>query len=136
MKPVIIIVGALIIAGGVVGAAKTGMINIPGLSPKPKPTSSKGHKPPDQAVSAGDPKPEFEVDSDKGAAAVAEVWNGVETSRLVQIVEGWNDTDLARVVSNMDGSKASELLAALPADRASRVSQQIQDMASRVPVAP
>ncbi|MBL8060932.1 MAG: hypothetical protein JNK63_09485 [Chthonomonas sp.] len=144
MKPIIAIVGAVILAGGFVGAAKTGVIKVPGLTPAPKavakkpaetkPVAKKTRKSVSEPVETPEPKPEFTVDADKGAAAVAEVWNGVDTGRLALIVSDWNDTELARVMFNMDSGKASQLLAALPSDRASRVSLQLQDMASQVPV--
>lgn len=146
----------VVIGGGVYGAATMGLLKIPGITPKSKMgkiaklygeaggkmygedkdkfAASIPKRKPRPETPKPTPKATYTVDAAKGAAAVAEVWNGIDTPQLVAIVKDWKDEELALVLANMDSGKASELLAAMESKRASKVSQELQALNSRVPI--
>jgi hypothetical protein len=138
------IVAPLVLGGGVVGAALTGAVNIPGLTPKKakppagygerkdeKPAAKKPAAPPEEAPPAANKEPER--DPEAGAKKLAQFWNNVETRRLVEIAKGYRDDDLAPILVKMDPEKVAEILAAIEPARATKLSQQIQSEASLVP---
>ena len=53
---------------------------------------------------------------------------------IFAIVKDWQDKELAVVLANMDSGKASELLGAMEPKRASKISQELQILNSRVPI--
>lgn len=145
--PLVLVLGL----GGVGGAAYMGLVKIPGITPKskmgkpnlygeagkkdvaqakpkPKPAAPPAAPPPRK------PKPTHTVEPEKGAEAVAELWNGISTEKLAPIVRDWEDPELATVLSKMDSKKAAALLSSLEPERASRLSQQISDQAAKVPI--
>lgn len=158
MKAAMIAIPVLILA--VVGLALTGIINIPGLSPKQKAkvaalnytadkdaaTKDKKAKPP-TAKKGTPPKPKVKVtlmekDAKKGAEALAEVWNEVKIPELTQITASWKDEDLAKVLVYMDTGKVAKFLEQIskgdepkvkgnPA-RASNLSKRLQELGSIV----
>ncbi len=149
--PVLLVLGG----GGFYGAAVTGLLKVPGITPKAKLSAAKMYgegankmygEGKDSKVASVKPRPKAKPkptpkprpthldDPVKGAAAVAEVWNGMEPAQLIKIVADWSDSDLALVMAGMDTTKASELLAGLPPKRASNVSRAIEAYASKVPI--
>lgn len=140
----LIVLPLLLVGGGVVGAAKFGILKIPGLTPaqkgkmasnaaalygdqptaKPKVTQkTKPSKPKEPVrISPEPPKPDLEA----GAKRLAKVWNELDVETLNGIVKNWKDDDLARVLSQMDIAKVAALLSKLDANRASRLSEAMQ----------
>ena len=139
------IVAPLVLGGGVVGAALTGAVNIPGLTPKKaKPPTGYGEKKDEKPVAkkptappVEDPPPTAKApttDPELGAKKLAQLWNNVETAKLVAIAKGYRDDDLAPILVKMDPEKVAEVLAAIEPARATKLSQQIQSEASVLPV--
>lgn len=146
----------VVLAGGVFAAGMMGLLKLPFLKPPqvavkpaaapattstaapakapPKPT------PPKPAVAARKtPKPqtpEIVVDPEKGAKHMAKLWSQMEPTALVPIAGKYRDDELARIVVKMSTESASQLLAALPAEKAVRVSREVEKLASRTVVAP
>jgi hypothetical protein len=161
MKGVVIIVVVVLVIGGVVGAAMTGMVNIPGLTPKKaKPAGQYGEaggmygenalamygedaskdakkKPEKKEESPAKTKPKPKIvteDAEAGLAKLAGVWNEMKPEDLAKVVEkGWNDVELAKVLAKMDTEKTAKLLSLLPADRAGKLSKALQKEASKLP---
>ena len=139
-----VVLPLLLVAGGVVGCAFMGIVNIPGLTPrkkakavatnaalyadtkapvekKPETKPKVAKKPPVKAVEEA-PKP----DMDLGAKRIAKVWNEMEVKKLSKIIADWKDEDVARAFSKMDTGKAAEVLADIPAPRASKICELMQ----------
>lgn len=150
MKKLIFILVPVIVIGGVVGAALMGVINIPGLTPKKKPGAGLYGEAADMYAEQKDPpkpkprstpppappvaaEPRSTTDPERGAKRLARLWNDLPTERLVPMVSSWRDPELALVLKSMDSEAASRLLAALEPARASRLSREIQRLASVVP---
>lgn len=142
---IVMIVAPLVLGGGVVGAALTGAVNIPGLTPKKgkppagygekkdeKPVAKKPAAPPEEEPAK--PAKEPTTDPELGAKKLAQLWNNVETTKLVAIAKGYRDDDLAPILVKMDPEKVAEVLAAIEPARATKLSQQIQSEASVPPV--
>lgn len=147
-KIVLIVVPVLVVLiGGVLAAAMTGRINIPGLTPKKAKPALYGEQPEepaplrppviDEPEEAEPPAPTVQPastsDPERGAKRLARIWNDIEIDALTKIAEKYSDDDVARVVVNMDGEKASELIARLGPDRGAAISRAIERNASRVP---
>jgi hypothetical protein len=140
-----IIVGVLLLGGGaVVGLAIMGMINIPGLTPKKKKgpgmygeaalamyaeKKDAAPKPAAVAKKEEEPLPEPEppkVDEQKGAEALAEIYNSMPNDKIVAIMKDWKDLDVARVLMVMETEKSAALLGLMEPTRASKVSDEIK----------
>ncbi|MCE9558054.1 MAG: hypothetical protein K8R88_03815 [Armatimonadetes bacterium] len=143
-KLVIIIPLVLIlVVGGVFFAAKSGAINIPGISPSKKKVAKKPivevkKELPKVAPPKEDPvvKPKvavLQVDPVKGAKKLAKLWNEMPAPALLASVKDWKDAELARVIGVMDPEKASILLGQMEPARLDLVSREIQKQASIVP---
>jgi hypothetical protein len=146
----------IVLLGIGVGLAMTGIVNIPGISPKsakvasdlyasdndnpvsktavvnPTATAAKPPKPKPPTVDPDKPT----IDPDKGAKKLAGLWNGIEVAQLVPIVKDWKDEDLVKVLAKMDPDKVAELLSALEPKRASLLSRFVQKLGSIVPPPP
>ena len=144
MKALIFILPAIAI--GIGGAAMTGMINVPGLSPqkaKPKvaakiePPAAKPEPAPPLEKSEPPPKvvakEEIAIDPDLGQRQLAKLWREIETPKLLVITAKWKDAELAGVMTKMPAAKNAEILSAMPPARASRLSREIQSLASIAP---
>lgn len=152
MKKVIVIVAPLVIIGGFFGLALTGVVNVPGLSPrKAKAPSLYG----DGAKMYGDDKKDIEpvaakepakpkepekplaappeVDADKGNKKLAQLWNNVPTAKLADMAKAFDDTELADVLVKMDPEKVAELLTAMDPKKSAKLSKELQRVASLVP---
>jgi hypothetical protein len=91
-----------------------------------KPTPVAKPKKPEVVVVAPDPA--------RGDRKLAELWNAIETPKLMELTKDWREEDLARVMLKMDPSVVAEYLAAMPdAKRASSLSRRIRDLASIPP---
>jgi flagellar motility protein MotE (MotC chaperone) len=161
MKAVMIGVPVVILA--IVGLGMSGIINIPGLSPKKKAKiaaatyTDKEEKPakdskPKEQVAKKDPPPkpkvevsQFTKDSKKGAEALAEVWNEVKVPELATITASWKEDDLAKVLAYMDTGKVAKFLEQIAKGeepkvkpnptRASNLSKRLQELGSIIVVA-
>ncbi len=143
-----------LLGGGGFFAVYSGMVELP-FMPK-----QKGGQPPaeksDQPVKLPTPPPasvpaatktvtppakskEPEVvavapDHSRGDRKLAELWNAIETPKLLELTKDWREEDLARVMLKMDSSVVAEYLAAMPdPKRASSLSRRIRDLASIPP---
>ncbi|HVT14420.1 MAG TPA: hypothetical protein VHE55_19310 [Fimbriimonadaceae bacterium] len=153
----LLILAPVVIIGVVAGLGFTGVIQIPGLTPKkalkgasamyaqkdgkpvvkkeetskPPPIGTPAKKtPPKKALSKGPQK-----DIEQGADALAAVWDNIETPELLKIAAKWKDEDFARVLAHMNADKVAEILqtmAQTKPERASKLSQVIQDQGSIV----
>jgi len=65
-----------------------------------------------------------------GDAALAKLWSNLEPEKLAEITKTWKPLELAQVVVKMKVDKQSDLLASLPADRASALSREIHRLSS------
>ena len=156
-----VIIGLPLIGGGAfVGLAMTGVLKVPGLTPKSKlaaglygeaaslygeaaslysepeeleieaEVEEKPAPPPATPVVA-EPPP---TDPEAGAKKLAKVWNAMETPQLLAISKEFKDADLALVMSKMETEASAALLSALDAKRAAAVSKELQRLGSLVPV--
>lgn len=144
----------ILIGGGVFGAAKMGMIKIPGITPKKlvgmygnskmygdtkdpklatdtKPKEAPAPKPKPKPI-AKKPKPTVRIDPALGEEAVAELWSSMDPPKVVAILGDWDDTSAAKVLRNMDAKKSAAILTLLDTKRASKITKQIQIQSSRV----
>ena len=156
-KAVMAIVPVVLVAA-VAGLGFTGVINIPGLTPKKviknanlayaqadeksvsKPTKALAQIP----AKKEDPKPEKAVpkvakkDPDQGADTLATVWNEIKTPELIKISANWKDDELAKVLGHMDNSLVAKFLDEMAKGgeskpnpvRASKLSKILQDQGS------
>jgi hypothetical protein len=137
-----------LVGGTVVGLSMLGIVNVPFLpfgKKKPHVVADDGKGGPmartflmvsavgktlqDDAARASrakppaPPKPPF--DTGPGEAKLAGLWGEMPTDRLVTIVEKWPEPELGRILTKMDEEALTKLLAAMPADRAAKLSQLI-----------
>lgn len=152
----------LLLGGGFVGAAFMGLIPGLKLGGKPvakkksdssakseqnptqaaqKPAANAEAKPPAKPRPVREASPEeppkkkvpaVTIDPEKGAKAIARIWEKMEAEKLAEIAATYKDIELARVMRGMETKKAAALLALLPADRAGKLSQEMEKLASRV----
>jgi hypothetical protein len=163
MKPIVLIMIIALVGGSIVGAAMMGVIDIPGISPTKKKVVAQAAygSDKDKGVATGDakakvaaqpatqpvappkpvkkPKPApvvsvSNIDPEAGHKKVAKLWNEMTPETLMPIVaKGWKDGELAQILVKMDSSKVAQLLTALPADRASKLTKAIQKESSKLP---
>ncbi|MBS1714737.1 MAG: hypothetical protein JST30_10425 [Armatimonadetes bacterium] len=147
-KLLLLVLPVIVLGGGFVGLAVTGIVKVPGLTPKkpqvkpmygetakkdeaPKKEPEKPKaKPDDKPAVAAAPPPK--IDAEAGAKKVGQLWNGVPTPQLVEIVKSYKDDELAKVLVLMDPEKVAELLAAVDAKRSAKLSKELQKVASIV----
>lgn len=153
MKKLIIILIPIILLGTGAGLALTGIIKIPGITPKAKakatqlytesPETKVVDTKPEAAAPAPAKKPiakppKVEADilvenkPEAGQKKVAKLWNEIEAPALVAMVRDWKDPELAGILIKMDAAKVAELLSALDPKRASSISRELQKQASIV----
>jgi hypothetical protein len=134
-----ILIGIIVLGGTAVGLGYAGVLNIPGLTPKKRTTPQadpQSAKPanetqaetptvtPEPAPAAGTP-PAATTEltrREDGTERLAKVWAEMEIDVLVKVLSEWNDGDALAVIARMDDKKIAEILNALPADRAARIS--------------
>lgn len=156
----LMVIAPVVIIGVVAGLGFSGVIQIPGITPKkaakagaamyaqkddkalaqkgpattaPPKTPDKTNPPPKKVTDSKAAK----KDAEQGADALATVWNDVQTPDLLKIAEKWKDDDFARVLAHMDSSKVAEILESLAQtkpERASKLSRALQDLGSVVKV--
>ncbi len=150
------IVVPVVLIAAVAGLAVSGVINIPGISPKKKvnaaaalysekdknPPVAKKTTPPPLKTEKPLPKPVVQVitkDPKKGEEALAAVWSEVKEPELAKITSTWKDDELAKVLSHMESDKVAKYLAYLAKGdpdtkvdpdpkRASVLSRKLQDL--------
>ncbi|MBL8087806.1 MAG: hypothetical protein JNM85_07015 [Chthonomonas sp.] len=145
---IVAVIVLVLLGGGFFGAAFTGMVKIKGITPKSKlakqaapapATAAKAEEKPADAAKpeASTPEPVAEapkpkpvsVDLEKGAAAVAEIWNNLPNDRVLAITANWEIPDIARVFGLMETEKTAAILSMMKPDEASRISEEIQRQA-------
>ncbi len=143
---IVAVIVLVLLGGGFFGAAFTGMVKIKGITPKSKlakqaapTTAAKAEEKPAEAAKpeASTPEPVAEapkpkpvpVDLEKGAAAVAEIWNNLPNDRVLAITANWEIPDIARVFGLMETEKTAAILSMMKPDEASRISEEIQRQA-------
>jgi hypothetical protein len=155
MKPLLIILPILII-GGTVGAAYMGVINVPGVTPtkieaattaEAQPTEEEATQEQSTSETTEDfqstapPNPNSqtpelpnsqtaEPNAAQGAKSLAKYWDEISVPKLVPITETYGEKDLAQVLFFMQRSKVAELLSSVSADRAAKLSRELQQLAS------
>lgn len=130
----------LVIGGGIVGAAMTGMIEIPGLTPenqKEKSTAlyTEEKEANSKPIKKRAPKKEEPIppNMDKGRKELAELWNEVESPVLAKIVAKWPDDELAFQMRYLDTDKTAEVLSLMEAKRAAKLSKVLQSLGAVEP---
>jgi len=131
----------LLVAGGLFA---TGMIKLPGATPPPKATAKADPAPTDKELApplGGPPKaatvkpPAAATDPAKGAAALADLWNQLDTDTLLKVTKDWKDPELVAVLSQMDEGKVAAYITAVAktdAPHASKLNKQLEQQASVV----
>ncbi len=151
MKKVIIILLPILILGTVAGLAFTGIVNIPGITPKakkkatqlysetndPKVAEKKKSTEPKAIPSKPTPptltaKVVTETKPEVGEKKLAKLWNEIEAPALIAMVKDWKDEEVAKIFIKMDASKVAEVLGSLEPKRASAISRALQKQASVV----
>ena len=149
-KVIFIVLPILLLGGGFVGLAITGIIKVPGLTPKKAKAGSlygenaaKVYTEPKTEVVVTKPdetKPKVapvvevvKTDPEKGAKKIAQLWNNIPTVKLAELSKLYKDNELADVLVQMDPEKVAELLALLDAKRSAKLSKELQRVASVVP---
>lgn len=145
-KAVLIAVpAALVVGGGVVGAAMAGLIEIPGLTPEKQKqkstalyTEDKEETKPSvkkQNTKEREPQKKESIPADlvKGRKELAKLWNEIESKDLVLIVAKWPDEELAHQLRYLDVDKTAEVLALMKAERAAKLSKTLQSLGSIEP---
>lgn len=144
---IILVVALVVLGGGFFGLAFAGIVKVPGITPKNKlkraqalygdkkeevkPAPKKvAPKPSPENRPAAPPTPAPKLDMEKGAAAVAEIWNALPPEKVVEISKDWSEEDLSRVLALMEIERTASILALLPAKRASDLSERIQRRAA------
>lgn len=134
-KMVMIVVVLLVLGGTVIGLGMTGIVEIPGLSPKKKkkavPTVEEV-KTEAKAPTPKMPKPAPKAkpgDPAKGYEAVAQIWNEMDINTLLPMTEKWRDDELAPILAKMDGGKVVELLSQMKTERAALLTRALQRIA-------
>lgn len=145
MKPgkLALVLGLPIALGGIGFAlGRLGYVSIPGITP-PAPEAQEEEQPeqppvemidfaPEQEEAAQPSVPPVQTDEEQGAKTLARVWNDIDARQLLPVAERYRDQELAQVLLVMESKKTAELLALMPPDRAAKLSQEIQDLASIV----
>ncbi|MBX3119389.1 MAG: hypothetical protein KF784_10005 [Fimbriimonadaceae bacterium] len=155
-KMLMIIIPLVLIGGGIFGAAKMGMVQIPGISPAKKtaglydadkealglynsdkiePTVLEETSPPATVATqptVKPPEPDYQVDIVQGRKKLAKLWNSMDVATLLRITADWKDEDLAPQLAVMEPEKVALLLGSMDASRASKISKLIQEEASKV----
>lgn len=131
-------------AGAVVGLAMSGKINIPGLTPKKKPIAAPAAAKPkpkpkvqpkkEETPPPADPPATTKVIDKVGAQKLAEIWNEMVADKLLKVTDKWEAADLAVVFNEMDPQKVAEVMALMKPETASKVSQELKQVASQVPI--
>lgn len=128
--------------GGAFFAAQKGLVQIPGISPAKKAAKKPDEKPKVEveAKKVTPPKPKLQEpprkketptnDPAKGVEAIAGVWAGLKPDQLLPIASRYKDGELAEILLMMDARKTASLLALMPADRAAKLSRELQKRAS------
>jgi hypothetical protein len=151
----------VVIIAIIAGLAFSGVIDIPGISPKKAaknavaaytdkdeklaenkpatPPPAKKEEPKKDAPKA----PAVPKDPEQGADALAAVWNEIPVNELMKITANWKDEDLTKVLMHMETEKVAQLLQLMAAgdqgakvdpkpERASKLSKILQDQGSMV----
>ena len=142
-KAILIAVPAvLVVGGGVVGAAITGMIEIPGITPEKQKqksdalyTEQKEDAASQPLAKKKPPKKEEPIPPDvvKGRKELAKLWNEVESPVLAKIVEKWPDEQLAHQLRYLDVDKTAEVLSLMKSERAAKLSKTLQSLGAVEP---
>lgn len=145
MKKILIAIPVLLVlgGGGVVGVAVLGLVKVPFL-----PFGKKGLAPPADDGKGGPfagwlvsadgyarqaayvpPKPPTPPapppDPGPGEARLAGLWTELPTDRLVMLVEKWPRPAVGRILALMDDKPVTDLLAALPPEKAADLSRAV-----------
>jgi hypothetical protein len=155
MKPLLIILPILLI-GGTIGAAYMGVIQVPGVTPKKaeaakteeaQPTEeeatqeesasqttedfqSSAPSSPDQSELPNSRTSEQAPNAAQGAKALAKYWDEISIQKLIPITDAYGERDLAQVLFFMQRTKVAELLSSVTAERAAKLSRELQHLAS------
>lgn len=143
MSKIVMIVVPIVLIGGVFGAGKAGLVQIPGISPPKKKAPAKTEDTPEEAPAPTEPTPEptpppkpvaeapkQTTDPEIGQKKLAALWAEINTPKLTEMTKDWKDPELAAILRKMDPTKVAEFLAALDAKKASALSREIQKQAS------
>ncbi|MCL6623392.1 MAG: hypothetical protein K6T17_02090 [Fimbriimonadales bacterium] len=144
MKIGIIIAAIVVTLGLVFGLGFTGIIKIPGITPKKQAQNATKEETPEEKVAqtpkeatakpsnAKNPKqtnPSAPSPNSKdGSERLAKIWSLLDAETVAEILKGWNDQDAIPVLTKMEDKKLAEILSALPPERAAKLSQKIKNL--------
>jgi hypothetical protein len=146
----------VVVLGAGVGLVMTGVINVPGVSPKAKKAASAlytggkdpAKKPVAQQTPAVTPPAEkpaepkvtavpSKIKPELGDERLASLWNEIPDAALIELIKDWKDTDVAKVLVKMEDDKVAKVIAGMKdTKRASRLTKALQKEASIVPQKP
>lgn len=147
-KRIFIVIPVLLLLGACIGAM-TGMIPIPGVKKAKKPVAAKeDSNPPEKEKDKGttpaasleaaqivEPKltkGDETIDKEKGAKAIAKIWDAMEPESLLRICATYQPDDCAAIFSQMDADLVAEVLGKMEAKKAASISREIEKLGSIV----
>ncbi len=144
MKLGIIIASVVVALGLVLGLGFTGVLKIPGITPKKSTANATQEDAPKEEVAktnqetnsqspkAKNPKtknPDAPSPNSKdGSERLAKIWSLLDAETVGEILKGWSDEEAISVLTKMDDKKLAEVLSALPPERAAKLSQRIKNL--------
>lgn len=148
MKALMIVVPILVV-GGVLGAGFMGVLNIPGLTPKKAQAKAQAQygEPTDPATAVSEETEQaeeptagstvvasdVETDAQQGTTAIAKIWAELPPKKVIEISGEYKDDELATILLAMPRENVATILGQLPADKAAKLSKEMQRIASIVP---
>lgn len=151
MNKIVLIATPVLLIGGIIVAGVTGLVEIPGLTPKKSAAranlygeaakSDAEQKVPQKVKPVVSATPRKRLprpvsykpstrDPEAGAKRLAKVWNVMAAAKVAELAKSWTDGEMAKVLVRMETEKAAALLELLPSTRASKLSRALQAEAS------
>lgn len=91
-------------------------------APKPKGQAPRRPAPQTLVVRPLEPLP----DLDKGAKAMARIWERLDPEKVAEMAGSYRDPQLARILNSMDSKKSAAVLGVLDAKRAALLCQEME----------
>lgn len=89
-----------------------------------KPKRAPARRPAPQTLASEPPKPM--PDLDKGAKAMARIWERLDPEKVAEMAGSYRDPQLARILNSMDSKKSAAVLGVLDAKRAALLCQEME----------
>lgn len=95
---------------------------------EPKPKTAQPRRAAPQTLAAEAPKPM--PDLDKGAKAMARIWERIAPEKVAEMAGSYRDPQLARILNSMDSKKSAAVLGVLDPKRAALLCQEMEKQAA------